>query len=150
MSGPVHWEDMAVGSVHEVGPVTVTREEILDFGRRFDPQPFHVDEEAARRTEFGGLVASGWHTCSLAMRMYVDAFLNRTVSAGSPGVEGIRWLRPVRPGDALRLRVEVLEARPSESRPHLGLVRARWRMVNQDGEPVMELTTWGMFGRRGA
>jgi acyl dehydratase len=99
---------------------------------------------------FGGLIASGWHTCSLAMRMICDAYLLETASAGSPGVENVRWLKPVRPGDTLRLRLEVIEARPSRSRPDVGIVRNRWEMTNQHGEAVMTMEGWGMIHRREA
>jgi acyl dehydratase len=149
--GTLHWEDFPVGRVRELGPsAPLTPEEIVEFARRYDPQPFHVDEAAGRASAFGGLVASGWQTCGIAMRMYVDAVLRRAASLGSPGVEKVRWTKPVRPGDVLRLRVEVLEARPSESRPHVGLVRSRWQLTNQDGETVMEMEGWGMFRRRGS
>ena len=149
--GTLHWEDFPVGRVRELGPTEpVTREAIVAFAAQFDPQAFHVDDAAAHRSSFGGLVASGWHTCGLAMRLYVDAVLRRAASLGSPGVDRVRWLKPVRPGDVLRLRVEVLEARPSESKPHLGLVRSRWKMTNQASETVLEMEGWGMFRRRGA
>lgn len=149
--GKLHWEDFPVGKVRELGPAPpVTKEAILAFAREFDPQPFHTDEAAARRSSFGGLVASGWQTCGIAMRLYVDAVLHRAASLGSPGVEKLRWLKPVRPGDVLNLRVEVLEARPSESKPHVGLVRSLWRMTNQASEVVLEMEGWGMFRRRGA
>lgn len=149
--GKLHWEDFPVGRVRELGPTPpVTAEEIVDFARKFDPQSFHVDEGAARRSSFGGLVASGWHTAGMAMRLYVDAVLHRAASLGSPGIEKLRWVKPVRPGDVLRLRVEVLEARPSESKPYLGLVRSLWQMTNQASEVVLEMEGWGMFRRRGA
>lgn len=144
------WEDFPVGKVRETGSVTVSREEVLAFGRQFDPQPFHVDEGAAAGSMYGGLIASGWHTCSLAMKLYVEAVLRHAASQGSPGIEKLRWLQPVRPGDALRVRVEVLEARPSGSKPDLGLVRSRWQMLNQRDEPVMEMEGWGIFRRRPA
>lgn len=147
--GKVHWEDYEVGSIREYGSVTVSREEIVAFARQFDPQPFHVDEEAARLSPFGGLVASGWHTCALAMRMFCDGELSRSAAAGSPGVEKVRWVRPVRPGDTLRLRITLLEKRPMRSKPHLGLVRNAWEVVNQAGENVMEMEGWGMVRRRG-
>jgi len=147
--GKVHWEDYEVGSVREYGSVTVSREEIVAFARQFDPQPFHVDEEAARLSPFGGLVASGWHTCALAMRMFCDGELGRSAAAGSPGVEKVRWVRPVRPGDTLRLRITLLEKRPMRSKPHLGLLRNAWEVVNQAGERVMEMEGWGMVRRRG-
>ncbi|HEY6002613.1 MAG TPA: MaoC family dehydratase [Anaeromyxobacter sp.] len=149
--GKLHFEDFPVGKVREMGPTPpLSKEEIVAFARQYDPQIFHVDEDAARHSSFGGLVASGWHTAGLAMRLYVDSVLHRTASLGSPGIEKLRWLKPVRPGDVLRLRVEVLEARPSESKPHLGLVRSLWRMTNQASEVVLEMEGWGMFRRRGA
>ncbi len=149
--GKLHWEDFPVGRVRELGPTApLTREQIVEFARQYDPQRFHVDEAAARESAFGGLVASGWQTCGLAMRLYVDEVLSRAASQGSPGVEKVRWLKPVRPGDALRLRVEVLEARPSASKPHLGLVRSRWQLRNQAGDAVMEMEGWGIFRRRDA
>jgi len=143
----LHWEDFPVGKVRETDGTTLTKEDIVAFARQFDPQPFHVDERAAERSFYGGLIASGWHTCALAMRLYYDAVLRRAASQGSPGVEKVRWLRPVRPGDTLRVRVEVLEARPSESKPGLGLVRSQWQVLNQRDEPVMEMEGWGMFRR---
>ncbi|HZY05052.1 MAG TPA: MaoC family dehydratase [Anaeromyxobacteraceae bacterium] len=145
-----YWEDFPVGKVREFGGVAVTAEEIVRFARQFDPQPFHLDEEAAKRSAFGGLVASGWHTCALAMRMECDAYLSDTASAGSPGVDALRWLRPVRPGDVLRVRTTVVEARPLRSKPHLGLVRKRWEVLNQHGEPVMEMIGSAMLLRRPA
>jgi acyl dehydratase len=149
--GKLHFEDFPVGKVREMGPTPpLPKEEIVAFARQYDPQIFHVDEDAARHSSFGGLVASGWHTAGLAMRLYVDSVLHRAASLGSPGIEKLRWLKPVRPGDVLRLRVEVLEARPSESKPHLGLVRSLWRMTNQASEVVLEMEGWGMFRRRGA
>jgi acyl dehydratase len=141
----LHFEDFTVGSVREFGGMTVSREEIVAFARQFDPQPFHVDEEGARRSQFGGLIASGWHTCAMVMRMYYDAVLSHAASQGSPGIEKLRWLRPVRPGDTLRVRVRVLEARPSESKPLLGLVRNAWQVLNQEDETVLEMEAWGMF-----
>jgi acyl dehydratase len=149
--GKLHWEDFPVGKVRELGPTPpLTKEEIVAFARQFDPQAFHTDESAARHSSFGGLVASGWQTCGMAMRLYVDEVLHRTASLGSPGIEKLRWLKPVRPGDVLRLRVEVVEARPSESKPHLGLVRSLWQMRNQASEVVLEMEGWAMFRRRGA
>ena len=144
----LHWEDFTVGRVLELGSVAPTVEEIKDFAGKFDPQPFHLDEEAARASVFGGLCASGWHTCSLAMRLTVDNMLRESSSMGSPGLENIRWLKPVYPGDRLSLRHTVLESRAMRKRPDLGLVRARWEMFNQDGAKVMEMEGWGMFGRR--
>jgi acyl dehydratase len=149
-SALLHWEDFPVGTVMEMGGATVTRDEIVAFARQFDPQPFHLDEEAARHSLFGGLAASGWHTAALAMRMWCDGVLSRAASNGSPGVEKLRWLKPVRPGDTLRLRIRVVEARPMASKPHLGLMRSEWTVVNQAEEPVMTLDGWGILRRRGA
>lgn len=143
-----YWEDFAAGSMREFGGITLSEEDILRFAREFDPQPFHVDPEAARHSVFGGLIASGWHTCSLAMRMMCDAYLLDSASAGSPGVEDIKWLKPVRPGDTLRVSFTVLEARPLESRPNIGLIRAQWYMYNQNDECVMQMLGGGMFSRR--
>jgi acyl dehydratase len=143
-----YWEDFPVGNVSEFGGITLTQEDIVRFAKEFDPQPFHVDEAAAKKSMFGGVIASGWHTCALAMRMMCDAYLLESASMGSPGVENIRWLKPVRPGDTLRVRCIVLEARPLESKPHIGLVRNRWEVLNQNGEEVMQMEGFGMFKRR--
>jgi acyl dehydratase len=126
----------------------VSREAVLEFARQFDPQPFHVDEEAARASLFGGLCASGWHTCAMAMRMMCDAYLLESASLGSPGIDQLRWLKPVFPGDVLSLRMEVLETRPMASKPQVGLVKSRWEMHNQHGEPVLTMEGWCMFRRR--
>ena len=143
-----YWEDFPVGKVTEFGGIMLTQEDIVRFAKEFDPQPFHVDEDAAKQSIFGGVIASGWHTCALAMRMMCDAYLLESASLGSPGVENIRWLKPVRPGDTLRVRSVVLEARPLESKPHIGLVRNRWEVLNQNGEEVMQMEGFGMFKRR--
>lgn len=143
-----YWEDLTAGSVRDMGTVTVSADEIKDFAGQFDPQPFHLDEDAARSSVFGGLCASGWHTCSLAMRLTVENFLTESASMGSPGVENVRWLKPVYPGDTLRLTHTIVESRPLRSRPDTGLVRARWEMFNQNGEKVFQMEGYGMFGRR--
>ena len=143
-----YWEDFPVGKVTEFGGISLTQEDIIRFAREFDPQPFHIDVEAAKHSMFGGIVASGWHTCALAMRMMCDAYLLDSASVGSPGMENIRWLKPVRPGDTLRMRSVVLEARPLDSKPHIGLVRSRLEMLNQNGEEVMQMEGNGMFKRR--
>lgn len=142
------WEDLAPGSMRDLGSVTLSAQEIKDFARQFDPQPFHLDEEAGRHSIFGGLCASGWHTCSLAMRLTVQNFLHESSSMGSPGLENLQWLKPVYPGDTLRLRHLILESRPLRTRPDVGLVRSRWEMSNQDGEAVMRMEGYGMFRRR--
>jgi acyl dehydratase len=128
----------------------VTREEIVEFASAYDPQPFHVDDAAARESPFGGLIASGWHTAALWMRLYVDAVLSKTASLGSPGVEELRWLRPVRPGDTLTGTARILWTKPSERDARRGTVFAESELVNQDGEVVMRLRARGLFGRRPA
>jgi len=149
-SEPLWWEDFRVGETVELGRHTFTDAEIIDFARQFDPQPFHTDPEAARGSIYGGLIASGWHTCAVGMRLMCESYINRTVSMGSPGVDNVRWLRPVRPGDTITYRRTVIEARPSSSRPEAGLLRSRWDALNQDGEVVMTMEGWGMLGRRPA
>ena len=142
------FEDFSAGQVVELGSHTVTEDEIVAFARQWDPQSFHVDPEAARESVFGGLIASGWHTASLWMRLYVDTFLGFADSRGSPGVEELRWLAPVRPSDTLTGRLEVLETSPSASRPDRGTVRIRGEMVNGDGVVVLSMRSRGHFGRR--
>lgn len=146
----LHFEDFHVGQRIDCGTWTVTLEEILAFARQFDPQPFHLDEAAAKQTHFGGVVASGWHTASLCMRLVVDAMLNKTVSLGSPGIDELRWLKPVRPGDTLRAVVEVAAMKPSQSKPDRGSMQVKYVLENQRGEPVMTMLGWGMIGRRPA
>jgi acyl dehydratase len=143
-----YFEDFAAGQVVELGSHAVTEEEILDFARRFDPQPFHVDPDAARESVFGGLIASGWHTGAMWMRLYVDSLLGTASAQGSPGIEELRWLAPVRPGDTLSGRLTVLETTPSERRPDRGTIRIRGEVVNQDGVVVMSMVSRGHFGRR--
>jgi len=144
------WEDFPVGTVREFGSVTLDRDDIVEFASRYDPQPFHLDEAAGRHTPFGGLVASGWHTAALAMRMMCDAYLLDAASLGSPGVDSLRWLAPVRPGDTLHGRMTVIGARPMKSRPDAGLVESRWEVFNQRDEQVLTMSGWGMFARREA
>lgn len=144
----IHWEDFEPGEVREFGALTLQRDEIVDFACRFDPQPFHVDEAAARESPYGGLIASGWHTCALAMRMMCDEYLLDAASLGSPGLESLRWTAPVRPGDTLRMRLTVLAKRVMQSRPGVGLVDTRWELFNQRDERVLEMRGWGMFARR--
>jgi len=144
------WEDLHVGWVRDLGSVSVSAEEIKDFAGQFDPQPFHIDEAAGRRSIFGNLCASGWHTCALAMKLTVDNFLNESSSMGSPGLENLRWLKPVYPGDTLSLKYSITQARPLRTRAEAGLVRAIWEMSNQNGEKVMQMEGYGMFRRRHA
>jgi ornithine cyclodeaminase len=145
-----YWEDFVPGQVREFGAMVVTRDAVLNFARAFDPQPFHLDHAAGAASLFGALSASGWHTCAMLMRMMVDAYLLESSSLGSPGIEGLKWLKPVFPGDTLRARMHVLEARPMASRPHVGLARSRWELLNQHGQTVLTMEGWGMFGRRRA
>jgi acyl dehydratase len=144
----MYWEDFEVGERIEMGRHTFTEAEIIEFARQFDPQPFHTDPQAAKASFFGGLIASGWHTCAVGMRLTVESHVNNTRSLGSPGLDNIRWLKPVRPGDTIAYARVVLETRASQSRKDVGLVKSRWEALNQQGEPVMTMEGWGMFGRR--
>ncbi|HEX6690698.1 MAG TPA: MaoC family dehydratase [Burkholderiales bacterium] len=144
----IWWEDFKIGERAEMGSHTFSEEEIVAFAKQFDPQPFHTDPQAARATPFGGLIASGWHTCAVGMRLMVEQYIGRTASLGSPGIEDIRWLKPVRPGDTLTYSRTVTESRASTSRAGVGLVKHRWEAVNQAGETVLTMEGWGMFGRR--
>jgi acyl dehydratase len=132
-------EDHVPGSVYRFGSIRVEEKEIVDYAKRYDPQVFHVDPEAAGRGPFGGLVASGWHTASLAMRLLVDHWLSRMANLGSPGIDELRWLKPVRPGDTLSVRLTIMEARRSQSKPDRGVVRGLVEVLNESGEVV---TTW--------
>ena len=143
-----YFEDFPVGATFDLGSTTVTKESILAFAREYDPQPFHVDEEQAKGSWFGGLIASGWHTAAVMMRLVVDGLLNDSASMGSGGIREIVWPRPVRPGDTLSVRYSVVEATPSRSRPGLGVVRSRCDVRNQHDETVMTLEGVSFFGRR--
>jgi acyl dehydratase len=144
----LHFEDFVPGQTREFGPRMITREEILAFAAEFDPQPMHLDEEAARQTMLGGLGASGWHTCGILMRMMCDGFLLNSASMGANAIDEVKWLKPVRPGDSLMFRATVLETRTSKSRPDLGFVNMLLEMHNQAGECVMTLRSALMMGRR--
>jgi acyl dehydratase len=144
----IWWEDFNVGDAVEMGRHTFTEDEIVKFGREFDPQPFHIDAAVAKAGPYGGLIASGWHVCAVGMRLLNEKFMNQTDSHGSPGVEKVRWLKPVRPGDTLVYRTTVVESRASASRAAVGLVKHRWDAVNQSGETVLTLEGWAFFGRR--
>jgi len=143
-------EDFHPGEKIQLGNYAVTREEILEFARRYDPQPFHVDEEAAKRSIYGGLIASGWHTIAMFMRLFVDGLVSDSSSMGSPGIDEIRFLKPVRPGDTLSARVVIRDVVPSRSKPDRGHVRASYEVVNQAGETVMTMIGLGIYGRRPA
>jgi len=142
------FEDFQPGDTRETGSVTVTREAILAFAREFDPQPFHIDDEAAKRSPYGGLIASGWHTAALCMKLVVGMLGPDSGSLGSPGVDELRWLRPVRPGDELTVHIEVVEAIPSRSKPDRGLVKLRYTVRNQNREDVMTMIALGLVLRR--
>jgi len=137
--------DFHAGQVIEAGPYLLSEEELVGFARAYDPQWFHTDAEASRDSPFGGLIASGWHTCAIAMRMVVDAALEGSESFASPGLEHVRWPHPVRPGDSLRLVADVIEARCSASKPTLGILRWRWRLFNQRELMVLDVEVTSLF-----
>jgi acyl dehydratase len=143
-----YFEDFPAGEVVEFGDREVTAEEIIAFARQFDPQPFHLSEEAGRASVAGGLIASGWHTASMMMRIICDAMLFDAAGQGSPGMDAIDWLKPVRPGDRLRVRMHVIDKRASNSRPEMGFVNARLDMLNAGDVRVMTLTPHFILGRR--
>ena len=143
-----YFEDFFEGLTVDLGNVEFTAEGIIEFARAYDPQPMHTNLEAARESIYGGLIASGWHTAGAYMRLLVDSVIGQSESLGSPGIDSLRWLKPVRPGDTLSGRFTVLEAKVSRSRPDRGIVRSRGEMLNQDNEVVMELEAANFFGRR--
>ena len=143
-----YWEDFKVGEVEPIGGKRVDQDEIIAFARQYDPQPFHIDEAAAKQSMYGGLIASGWHTCAMVMRMMCDAYMLRSASVGSPGIDNLKWLKPVRPGDTINARRTTLETRESKSKPDIGIVNNLWEVFNQDGEMVMTMQGYGMFRRR--
>ena len=137
--------DFAVGQVIEAGPYVVDEAEVLSFAKAYDPQWFHTDPEAAAKGRFGGLIASGWHTCGIAMRLAADAALHGSESFASPGLAYVKWLHPVRPSDTLRLRATVIECRRSEKRPELGVLRWRWQLYNAHSTEVLDLEATSLF-----
>ncbi len=145
-----YFEDYRVGMVDEFGEVVVTAEEIVEFARRYDAQPMHADPESATRGAFGGLIASGWHTAAMVMRLLVEHYLSKVAALASPGIDELRWARPVRPGDMLRVRVTVTEARRSRSKPDRGLVRSLVEVLNQNGEVVMSFRPMNLMRCREA
>jgi acyl dehydratase len=147
----IYFEDVVVGAKASFGRYQVTREEVVDFASRYDPQPFHLSDEAAAKTYFGRLSASGWHTCAMTMAMLVENMKeHEQAGLGSPGVDEIRWLKPVYPGDTLRCETEVVETRPSQSRPEMGSFKSRVTVFNQHDEPVLRMTSIGLIRRRPA
>lgn len=145
----IYFDDVSVGDRASFGRYEVTREEVLDFARRYDPQPFHLSDEAAAQTHFGRLAASGWHTCSMTMAMFVGYMqAHPQASLGAAGTDELRWLRPVFPGDVLRVETEVLEVRASKSRPEMGSIRTQMTTFNQKDEPVLRFVAIALLGRR--
>jgi acyl dehydratase len=146
--GDRYFEDYKEGAVYEYGYAVVDEEELLAFAHRFDPQPIHVDAKFATDGPFGGLIASGWHTGGIFMRLFADHFLSRVASLASPGIDELRWPAPVRPGDSLRLRTTITQTRPSRSKPDRGLVFTRGELLNQDDQTVLSLTAMNLLRRR--
>ena len=147
----LYYEDIVIGSCQSFGAYRVTREEVLAFARNYDPQAFHLDDDAAAQTHFGRISASGWHTCAMTMRMMVDNMANnRQAGLGSPGVDQLRWIKPVYPGDTLRVETEILEKRRSASRPEMGIFKSRGTTFNQHDEPVLSMVSNGLIRTRDA
>lgn len=140
-----YFEDYISGSMHEYDSIAVEQEEIISFAERFDPQVFHTDPKGAKKTIFEGLIASGWHTCGLMMRLFADHFLPKVASLGSPGVDELRWNKPVRAGDELSIRVTVLETKRSRSKPDSGIVHSLIEVMNQNREVVMSMKAVNVF-----
>ena len=144
-----YYEDIAVGDARSFGHYEVTREEVMEFAGKYDPQPFHLDDDAAAATHFGRLSASGWHTCSMTMAMMVENMKSeRSAGLGSPGVDQLRWKKPVYPGDTLRCETEVIEKRRSASRPEMGIFKSHIRTYNQHDELVLEMVSNGLIATR--
>lgn len=145
----LYFEDMEVGTKSSFGSYDVTREEVIDFASKYDPQPFHLDDEAAAKTHFGRLSASGWHTCAMSMAMMVENMkTNRSAGLGSPGLDELKWMRPVYPGDTLRVETELIDKRRSKSRPEMGITKSRIKVFNQDDQVVMESVNTGLIAVR--
>ena len=144
----LYWEDFKPGPREAIGSVRVEKDEVVAFASRYDPQPFHVDESAAERSIYGGLIASGWHTCSMVMRLMCDSYLLDAASLGSPGLDDIRWLKPVRPGDTLTAFRTIEQTRASASRPDRGIVKTRWEVENQNKEMVLTMSGINFFLKR--
>ena len=145
----LYLEDLEVGSEQYLGSYVVTREEVTDFARKYDPQPFHLSDEAAAQTHFGRLAASGWHTCAMTMAVIARNVLEtEQAGLGSPGVDELRWLKPVFPGDTIHVRTKIIEVRPSRSKPEIGSFRSHCTVANQNDEPVMTFTSIVLMRRR--
>lgn len=141
-------EDYVEGAIHEFGPIRISEDDIIQFGRKFDPQLFHTDPVGARETVYGGLIASGWHTCALFMRLFVEHYLPDRASLGSPGVDELRWLKPVRPGDELTLRITVDKVKPSRSKPDRGVLFSFCEMLNQESAVVATMMAMNLIRYR--
>jgi acyl dehydratase len=148
MSEPRYWEDYEVGKRYPLGSTSFTEQEIVDFAKLYDPQGFHVDAELAKGSMFGGIIASGWQVCAKLMRLFVNNYLDKRTALGSPGVDEIRWLKPVRPGDTLTAWVECAAKIPSRSKPALGIIHESWNATNQKGELVMTAKGINMVRRK--
>jgi acyl dehydratase len=147
----IYFEDLVVGAARDFGSYQVTREEVLEFARKYDPQPFHLSDEAAAKTHFGRIAASGWHTAAMTMAVIARAVVDEEQAGlGSPGIDELRWLKPVYPGDTLHVRGEILEKTPSRSKPEIGSFRTRTTVTNQDGVPVMTFVSIVLIRRRPA
>lgn len=140
-----YFEDYVPGTVHKFGPIKAEEREMLEFARRYDPQPFHVDPEMAQKSVFGGVIASGWFTCALVMRLYVDYYVSTVAGLGSPGIDELRWIIPVRPNDELSVRATILESRLSKSKPDRGIVNSFLEVLNQKGQVVMTMRVVNLF-----
>jgi acyl dehydratase len=145
-----YFEDYVTGSVHEFGPIAVEENEVLDFGKRFVPLSYHTDTEAAKKSIYGGLIASGWHTAALMMRLYTDHYLSKVANLGSPGCDELRWSKPVFPGDELSIRVTVMETRRSDSKPDRGIVQSFTEVLNQKRDVVMSVKMVNFVRARGS
>ncbi|MBB3032951.1 MaoC family dehydratase [Alteriqipengyuania lutimaris] len=144
-----YFEDLEVGTKQAFGHYEVTREEVIEFASKYDPQPFHLDDDAAAKTHFGRIAASGWHTCAMTMSMFVEQFRKeQSASLGSPGIDELRWLKPVHPGDTLRVEAELIEKRQSRTKPHMGFTKSRQTVFNQHGEPVLTMISNGIMAVR--
>ena len=142
----IYFEDLEVGSTSKFGRYVVTREEVMEFAQKYDPQPFHLDDEAAAKTHFGRLSASGWHTCAMTMAMLVENMkTSRQAGLGSPGMDNLRWVKPVYPGDTLRVETTIIEKRRSKKRPDMGLFKSDLTIFNQNDEPVMTMRSNGLI-----
>ncbi len=144
----IYLDDLAPGQVYDLGVATLSEQEIVDFAKLYDPQSFHTDAEAAAKSIYGGLIASGWQTVCIYTRLFVDGFLGQAAAMGSPGIDELRWLRPVRPNDRLKASLEIMETRPSRSKPDRGIAKLRCVVVNQTGDDVLTFVANVLFQRR--